>query len=180
VLPERAAILEWREEGRMRFSEAILLGSTVVTSEAGWVDFSKTDSGCALGMAAAAQGCTFGPGSNPIAEKDRRTLNSEDVWGNWLLRVVMRPCQCWDFQTPREMRIKDVVAHLFDYHIMERRNWTLDQLVAWVEMWEPKDGNPSQTLTADEARLIATGDAALQLHLERRREAADEAGDDEL
>jgi hypothetical protein len=27
------------------------------------------------------------------------------------------------------MRIKDIIAHLFDYHVMARENWTLEQLV---------------------------------------------------
>ncbi len=165
----------------MNLSEAILLGSTVVTSQAGRLRFSETDSGCALGMAAAANGCTFRPASRPVAEKDRRTLNSEDIWGNWLLRVVMRPCGCWDFQVPRAMRIKDVIAHLFDYHIMERRNWTLDQLVAWVEMWEPKNYDPSKPLTPEELKVFFRGDAALRLHIEheRQRQEADNSGAEE-
>ena len=161
----------------MKLSEAILLGSTVVTSQAGQLNFSETGSGCALGIAAAANGCTFGPASRPIAEKDRRTLNSEDIWGNWLLRFVMRPCGCWDFQVPREMRIKDVIAHLFDHHIMERKNWTLDQLVAWVEMWEPKDDR-SRHPTPQEFEAILPGDSALRLHIERQRDEADDPGDE--
>ena len=117
--------------------------------------------------------------SRPIAEKDRRTLNSEDIWGNWLLRVVMRPCGCWDFQVPREMRIKDVIAHLFDHYTMERKNWTLDQLVTWVEMWEPKDDR-SRRPTPEEFEAILRGDAALRLHIERQREEeADHSGTEE-
>jgi hypothetical protein len=39
----------------------------------------------------------------------------------------------------RKMRIKDIIAHLFDYHIMGKENWTLEQLVTWVERVEPKE-----------------------------------------
>ena len=162
----------------MKLSEAILLGSTVVTSQSGQMNFAETDSACALGMAAAANGCTFVPASRPIADKDRRTLNSEDIWGKWLLRVVMRPCRCCDFQVPRVMRIKDVIAHLFDAHIMERKNWTLDQLVAWVEMWEPRD-DPSRRLTPQEFQAISRGDSALRWHIERQRQEANDSGSEE-
>lgn len=59
-----------------------------------------------------------------------------------VVRVVMRPCECLPLSLPREMRIKDIVAHLFDDHIAGKKNWTLDQLVAWVQSWEPKEINP--------------------------------------
>jgi hypothetical protein len=34
------------------------------------------------------------------------------------------------------MRIKDIIAHLFDYHVMQERDWTLEQLVMWVKRVE--------------------------------------------
>jgi hypothetical protein len=37
------------------------------------------------------------------------------------------------------MRVKDIIAHIFDHHIMEKKNWTLDQLVEWVKTVEPAD-----------------------------------------
>jgi hypothetical protein len=43
---------------------------------------------------------------------------------------------------PRKIRIKDVIAHLFAFHVMNKKNWTLDQLVAWVQTWEPKEISP--------------------------------------
>jgi hypothetical protein len=39
----------------------------------------------------------------------------------------------------REMRIKDIITHLFDWHVMVKKNWTLERLVAWVETVEPKE-----------------------------------------
>lgn len=122
----------------MKLSEAILLGSTVVSAEAGKLYSAESSSGCALGMAAIAQGCTFVPRDRPLDEKDRRTVNIEEIWGNWLLRMVMRPCECPVKAVPRAMRTKDVITHLFDSHVMEKRNWTLDDLAKWVEMWEPR------------------------------------------
>jgi hypothetical protein len=144
----------------MKLSEAILLGSTVVTTKAGALHFSGENAGCALGMAAIASGCTFSPAERQIPVKDLRTVNVEDIWGPWLLRVVIRPCDCrapiklsslrlkeitaylvgrGSGTLPRGMRIKDIVAHLFDHHVMGKRDWTLDQLVGWLESWEPKE-----------------------------------------
>src|SRR5215470_16161750 len=103
----------------MRLSEAILLGNTVVHPRAGSLRFSKTNEGCALGMAAIAAGCAFRTPPRQIPVKDRRTVNIESIFGSWLLRVVMRPCECQS-EFPREMRIKkDVIAHLFDFHMMK-------------------------------------------------------------
>jgi hypothetical protein len=122
----------------MRLSEAILLGSTVVHPRPGGLNYSGTNEGCALGMAAIAAGCTFRTAHEPIPVNDRRTVNIESVFGTWLLRVVMRPCECQG-EFPREMRTKDVIAHLFDVHVMGKGNWSVDQLVEWVQRWEPRE-----------------------------------------
>jgi len=126
----------------MKLSEAILLGSTMLAAKPGGQYFSETKSGCALGMAAIARGCSFHGVTRPINENERRTLGAEGVWGPWVLNVVRRPCACWVLRAPRKMRIKDIIAHLFDFHVMNKKNWTLDQLVAWVRTWEPKEISP--------------------------------------
>jgi hypothetical protein len=140
----------------MKLSEAILLGSTVLAPKAGGQHFSETQQGCALGMAAVARGCTFLTVIRPIDDGERRTLGVEGVWGPWVLGRVERPCDCWRIWIRRKMRIKDIIAHLFDYHIMEKRNWTLEQLVAWVETVEPKevqpDDGPSRVIQQRESR----------------------------
>jgi len=130
----------------MKLSEAILLGSTVVTPKAGGTYFTENQAGCALGMASIAKGCSFRHATRPLPRKERRTLGMERVWGDWVLSVVMRPCPCWRFRVPREMRIKDIIAHIFDYHVMKKRNWTLDRLVEWVQTVEPKNCDPGRTI----------------------------------
>lgn len=126
----------------MKMSEAILLGSTVLAPKAGGQHFAEMQAGCALGMAALARGCTFHKITD-FDRKDRRTLGTEGVWGKWVLEEVNRPCNCWRFLVPRKMRIKDIIAHLFDHHVMGSKNWTLEQMVAWVETVEPNDPAPS-------------------------------------
>ena len=144
----------------MRLSEAILLGSTVVTPKAGALSFSGENAGCALGMAVIASGGTFHRAQHQFPATERRTSNVEDVWGTWLLRLVARPCDCRVPLTlnrlhlkeiiaylrhprsaalPGEMRIKDIVAHIFDYHVMEERDWTLDRLATWLQPLEPSE-----------------------------------------
>jgi hypothetical protein len=144
----------------MKLSEAILLGSTVVTPKAGALSFSGENAGCALGMAVIASGGTFHRAQDQFPATERRTSNVEDVWGTWLLRLVARPCECRvpftlnrlhlkeitaylrhprSAALPLEMRIKDIVAHLFDYHVMEERDWALDRLATWLRPLEPSE-----------------------------------------
>jgi hypothetical protein len=134
-----------RKEDRMRLSEAILLGSTVLTPKAGRQHFAENQAGCALGMAAIARGCSFRRVVSPVPSTDRRTLGTEGIWGHWVLQAVVRPCACWRFRVPREMRIKDIIAHIFDYHVMQKKDWTLDRLAAWVETVEPKKHASGET-----------------------------------
>src|SRR5271170_7335189 len=140
----------------MKLSEAILLGSTMLTAKAGGQYFSETKSGCALGMAAIARGCSFRRATRAVSENDRRTLGAEGVWGQWVLRVVMRPCECWELRVPPAMRIKDIIAHLFDFHVMKKKNWTLIQLAAWVQTWEPKEisARPIATALSSSERIL--------------------------
>jgi len=151
----------------MKLSEAILLGSTIMAPRAGGQHFSETQEGCALGMAAIAGGCTFRTVRGPVDDRERRTLGVEGVWGNWVLEQVERPCDCWRIWIRRRMRIKDVIAHLFDYHVMNKRNWTLEQLAAWVETREPK----GVRLEDDAGRLQR---AVRLFELERERQEAEE------
>jgi hypothetical protein len=85
------------------------------------------------------------------------------------------------------MRIKDVLAHLFDVHVMEKKNWTLADLVVWVQRWEPAQRpceitagvdetrggalSPSQTaeMRAEEAEWQSTREAFEAKHETKRR-----------
>jgi len=125
----------------MKLSDAILLGSTILAPQAGRQYSPETQSGCALGMAAMARGCIFQRVLCRFDDPDRRTLGVEGVWGNWVLQKIQHPCQCSRVWIPRKMRIKDTIAHLFDHHVMYRKDWTLEQLVAWVKKVED-DFNP--------------------------------------
>jgi hypothetical protein len=73
------------------------------------------------GMAAIANGCTFHT-VKQFDERDRRTLGTEGVWGKTGCRKVARPCDCWRLWIAREMRISDIITHLFDWHVMVKKN----------------------------------------------------------
>jgi len=122
----------------MKLSDAILLGSTLLAPQAGKQYSAENQSGCALGMAAIANGCSFRRVEN-VPWQERRTLGVEGVWGTWTLEVVRRPCKCFFLIVQRKLRIKEIIAHLFDYHVVNKKNWTLEQLVDWVRTVEPAE-----------------------------------------
>ena len=108
----------------------------------------------------------FWPSNQPFAVRERRTLGAEGIWGIWVLREVARPCNCWRFRVPREMRIKDIVAHLFDHHVIAKKNWNLERLVAWVETVEPKEVLQPEMPRAAVSREILSASDAMELRRE--------------
>lgn len=159
----------------MKLSEAILLGSTVLTPKAGGQYVAENQAGCALGMAAIARGCSFRRVFRPFAWKDRRALGTEGIWGHWVLQIVPRPCLCWRFRVPREMRIKRIITHIFDHHVMQKKDWTLDQLVAWVQTVEPKKRASRGALDPEPLEIISGLPARRrQIQREEDRIAANE------
>ena len=63
-------------------------------------------------MAVIASGGTFRRQKCDIPASERRTLNVEDLWGAWLLRVVARPCDCRAPLTLSRLRFKEITAYL--------------------------------------------------------------------
>jgi hypothetical protein len=70
------------------------------------------------------------------------------------------------------MRIKDVIAHLFDFHVMGKKSWTLDQLAGWVQTLEPEEISPMAT--ADQ--LYPGGVISVESRLDRLQAEARMAG----
>jgi len=168
----------------MNLSEAIRLGSTILTPQAGGQHFPETQSGCALGMAAIARGCRFRAVRGPIIATERRTLGVEGIWGEWILSPVSRPCYCLWFRVPRKMRIKDIIAHLFDHHVMLKRNWTLERVVAWVETVEPKSSAHAefapQNAVSPKTLQILAHMSEIEKHFYARQSRIDEQEDPDI
>ncbi len=116
----------------MRLSEAILIGSTVVKPKAGTQFSAEEQAGCAIGMAGVAIGASFSS-----VPDGRREGGLESIYGwEWTGRRVHLPCWCFVFQ---KKSIAWTITHIFDTHVMLKKNWTLEQLVTWVRSVEPAE-----------------------------------------
>src|SRR5579863_7372349 len=101
-----------------RLSDSIGLGRMLVEHRRCMI------SGCALGMALAANGV------------ERVWSRAEELWP-WAheVRFESSPCGCGYFS---EMTLSavDIIMHIFDSHVRGNpnlhREWTLDQLIDWV------------------------------------------------
>lgn len=148
----------------MKFSESIIIGSTVVKPRAGVQFDPDSHSGCAIGMAVIGSGGRYHAGPPPQGThlKDgQRSLAIEVVFGEWLRDRRTFPCSCKRLLVlPRRGMIKDIVTHLFDLHVMIEKDWTLDRLVKWIESVEPVEEEQVGTLkpfyAAREIKIIFT------------------------
>lgn len=129
----------------MKMSLAMALGRTMIKALAG--TRSNGDGyGCALGMAEAA-----------ISKTDTWSA-SEHVWP-WILspvgplpcgctgRVMGSGCNYESYDGSPVVSVKSIV-HLFNYHVMTKKDWTLDQLIDWIASVEPAD--PEEVVVAPE------------------------------
>ena len=117
----------------MKLSDAILIGSAVVTPRPGKVYFRDENSGCAIGMA------VIGAGGKWI----QRGLDSVEFlhWWPWVHNFAKRPCHCQSVKPIA--RVGSLIPHLFDQHVFGQRDWTIEQLAQWIATIEP----PEQDLT---------------------------------
>lgn len=123
----------------MRFSHAILLGSTVLPPTPNFVfiylpklrfkrrfpfvSLRLEKRGCALGMAEAAAGIRHG--------------TYAQVWP-FLLQEAACPCPCFKGSRWETWRLDGIVAHVFNKHVLGDCTWTLDDLARWIDPLEAK------------------------------------------
>src|SRR5271167_2096176 len=78
------------------------------------------------------------------------------------------------------MRISDASTHIFHYHVMTTRNWTLDSLAARVRTVEPGPYNPPGSsdpeLHEEVSQLLAARKAQVSRDstIEENQQASDE------
>ena len=116
----------------LKLSEAILLGSTQIKPMAGSVlcyDHNGEAYGCALGMAGVAEG-----------GEERHHWLLDTIWPI-LRQKTNYPCECFP---EYEQVLQTVITHLFDAHVINKEDWTLEQLVDFVRKVE--DEHPSLTI----------------------------------
>src|SRR5260370_38229293 len=128
--------MDTKRRERMRFSEAMMLGSKVIKPLA----YSKGDdqgSGCVLGMAEFAVGRTNWGGY--FDEKA-----AENVWP-WLTEAIsVTPCGCHYYKqcgtSIFQITAKiSTIVHLFNEHVMQRQDWTMERLADWIRSVEPEE-----------------------------------------
>jgi hypothetical protein len=113
----------------MRLSEAILLGSSIIKAKGGAI-FYPDGSGCALGMGLAANGYTC----NPFAG-DGDALH---LWP-WLKQATVLPCCPTLLSEDGTTDVMSAIVHLFDFHVSEERDWTIEELCQWLASIEPPE-----------------------------------------
>lgn len=103
----------------MRLSDAILLGSSLIKGVAGSPGNFKDSKGCAIGMAVVATGDVLS------------RLNTFLIRWPWVYKVkIVFNCNCHNYQS---MFIYDWITHIFDTHVMTKKDWTIDQLCDFVD-----------------------------------------------
>jgi hypothetical protein len=123
---------------KMKLSDAMMLGSTVVKPTKGfllkeWYDGLR---GCALGMACYA--------ANVEVRHQDKLEEIHRAW-TWTKSVVAMPvnlCACRELRW-RSASYAQIIAHLFDFHIVAIDRLepvlTIECLVDWIRSVEPED-----------------------------------------
>jgi hypothetical protein len=108
----------------MKASEHLLLGSTMVKQ---WR--AGDQSGCALGMIQAAGGY----------EQLARWINNTPVAVqacDCTEDIVMGPA-CQDLDRRDLRHVGRTIMHVFNYHIMTKKDWTIERLADWLDAVDP-------------------------------------------
>ncbi len=137
----------------MRLSEAIVLGSTVITPNPGGI-LHDDGSGCALGMALEAAGKTrhvdviSGLPKTIAFFRNRDTIRS--LWP-WLKGDFPVPCACSRNSWSTGFNL---ITHLFDDHVFGRADWTLERLVSWIHSVELQGEEPKPGVVASSRDVL--------------------------
>ncbi len=111
----------------MKLSEAILLGSTVARPLAGGLATDPTRQTCAFMMAAAA-----------LSKPECLWEEAPREWP-WLTQQLAHvPCGCRAWCRYLPANYMTAIIHLFACHVAAK-DWTLEQLVAWIASVEPRE-----------------------------------------
>jgi len=130
----------------MRLSDAIALGRTLLTPYAGVIEYNGK--GCAIGMGLKACG-------KSANVHDALTDAGWGWTGNFNIPHPM-PCGCTRYEVNIGMNHGgSLIAHLFDFHVFGKRDWTLDQLIDWVRSVEPAEATPQTEQAVAESRVHA-------------------------
>lgn len=132
----------------MKFADAMEKGSKMVVPVAG----SRHDNqgrACALGMAEVAVKQSFG------------------IEWPWTARTVVDfPCGCkgWvmvggcrqgQVYEGKGRSFTEAIVHLFNYHVMTKKDWSMDRLIQWVRCVEDHKDHPEGLVEREEPAVAA-------------------------
>lgn len=115
----------------MKISTAMALGRTMIKPLAGIFLNPAKDSGCAWGMACLAAPSHF---NSFLIRAECCEVRLPCKCNGWVIGGSMRP-----YHAGEADNLRDCIVHLFNYHVMTRKDWTMDQLIDWVASVEPAD-----------------------------------------
>src|ERR1700747_785030 len=116
----------------MRASTAMNLGRAILKPLAGVHWDHNANAGCAWGMADAALG--GGAAFHLMLQKANQhmvVLGCECGPGE----IMLGGCQM-HFWQGGIMSLAQAIVHLFNYHVMTKRDWSMDRLIEWVRSVE--------------------------------------------
>lgn len=116
----------------MKLSDAIALGRTLKSPRAYTLGIGE-DGGCAIGMGLAA---VDEHGSWPAVMTR---------WP-WLTNQRELPCGCNEGVGCSA----SAIVHVFDFHVYEKCDWTLDQLIDWVRSVEPAEAEAPESVQVEQ------------------------------
>ncbi len=170
----------------MKLSKAVLNGSVTVKPKPGTHYDLKDNSGCAIGMAVIGAGGSWVPHKpgEPRFERHAALL-----WWPWTANIARCPCRCRFFPKigagllsaggmrslwkawfgPHEIPVREIITHLFDRHVFEKYDWTLERLTQWIASVEPQqDDYAGRPATKISRRDVARVEAHRRLRILRQ------------
>jgi hypothetical protein len=130
----------------MRFSEAIALGSMSLKPSAGkFLNRDRTE-GCAMGMAYVGMGeVAYNKLQDQLFTKHRAPMPCDCVG------TVMGGSCIYGLRVEwvgRVHSVAQIIVHLFNYHVMTVKDWSMDKLIDWVRLVEPAEAEVAEVPVA--------------------------------
>lgn len=133
----------------MRTSTRLLLGSTMIK----WLRGTRNNGngqGCALGMIEASGGSCAHLDHFDVELPCDCNLANAIMGSSCHYSHYLRVCQA-----------SSAIVHLFNYHVMTTKDWTLERLVDWLRSVEPAD--PEEDTNAADPQTVSERDEVLSL-----------------
>jgi hypothetical protein len=147
----------------VKLSEAIQLGRTVIRPVSGIQDDGR-GGGCAIGMGLKANGVQ--PSRRPVVDGDFTSPEEKETFEAaigawpWLGATISIPCSYPCILSGHPASYANAIAHIFGSHVFGKADWTLNQLVEWIQSVEPAERESLDIANLDIVALLANATEA--------------------